>query len=109
MTKKTKMHVKKGDTVQIISGKYKGKVGEIIQILPSTSQVIMQNLNTKIKHIRPKQEGENGKISSFEAPIHSSKVMLYSTKHKVRSRYSITLKENHQKCRLLKKTQEIIE
>ena len=107
MTKKRKIHVKNGDTVQVISGKYKGKVGKIIKVLHQNSLVIIQNLNVKTKHIRPTQKEESGKIINFEAPIHSSNVMLYSTEHKVCSRYHITLNEQSQKYRRLNKTQEI--
>lgn len=105
--KKIKMHVKKGDTIQIISGKHKGEIGEIIKILPTTSQVIIKNVNIKIKHVRPNQEEENGQIISLEGAIHSSKVMLYSTKYKIRSRHNKIFEDN-QKRRLLKKTQEIV-
>lgn len=108
MRKKNKIHVKSGDTVQIISGKHKGQIGQIIQVKPKTNQVIIKNLNIKIKHIRPSQEEESGQIINFEAPIHSSNVMLYSENNKIRSRYSITYDHNHQKCRILKKTKEII-
>lgn len=108
MNKKNKIHVKTGDTVQIISGIHKGQTGKIIKVIPKTQKVIIKNLNLKIKHVRPNQEKENGKIINFEAPIHSSNVMLYSEKNKTRSRYSITYKNNNQKCRILKKTKEII-
>lgn len=107
-TKRFKMHVKKGDTVQIIAGKYKNKIGEIIQILPQTSKVIIKNLNIKIKHIKPKQGEEKGKIINFEAPIHSSNVKLYSIKMKTSSRYKIIFDENQIKYRKLNKTGEII-
>lgn len=106
--KKKKVHVKKGDIVQIISGKHKNQVGKIIKVLPRTSQIIVENLNSKTKHIRPKQEEEGGKIISFEAPIHSSNAMLYSVKAGLRSRYRIATSKQFTKCRQLNKTQEII-
>ncbi len=108
MIKKKKIHVKTGDTVQVISGKQKGQIGSIKRILTKTSQVIIENLNIKIKHVRPAQKEDSGKILTFEAPIHSSNVMLYSTKHKIRSRFRIFTNENAQKQRQLKKTEEII-
>jgi len=76
---KQKIHVKKGDNVKIISGKYKGQVGEIIQVFSKTNKVLIKNINMKTKHLRPKQEGETGKIIQIEAAIHSSNVMIYST------------------------------
>ena len=102
------MHIKNGDTVQIISGKYKGQIGKIIKALPKTSQVIIKNLNLKTKHVRPNQKEENGKIINFEAPIHSSNVMLYSIENKTRSRYNTILDTKSKKYRQLKKNNEII-
>lgn len=104
-----KMHVKKGDTVQVISGKDKGKVGEILQAFPQHSTVIVQGINFRTKHIKPRQEGEKGQILTQEAPVHSSNVMLYSKKQKVASRACYTLTEDGRKVRMLKKTGEIID
>jgi large subunit ribosomal protein L24 len=103
------MHVKKGDTVQVIAGKDKGKVGEVLTAIPSESRVVVQGVNLKTKHIKPQQEGESGQITTVEFPIHSSNVMLYSTKQKVASRISYTFDANGRKVRMLKKTGEIID
>lgn len=107
--KRYKMHVKKGDTVQIISGRDKGKVGEILKTLPKTSKVVVKGVNIKTKHVKPQQEGESGQIATFEAPIHSSNVMLYSEKEKIASRICYTFTEEGRKVRMLKKTGEIID
>lgn len=104
-----RMHVKKGDTVQIIVGKDKGKVAEILSTLPKTSQVIVKGVNVKTKHVKPQQEGESGKIVNVEAPIHSSNVMLYSNKQKVASRICYTFDSKGRKVRMLKKTGEILD
>lgn len=105
----TKMHVKKGDTVQVISGRDKGKVGEVIKAIPKLSKVVVKGVNVRTKHVKPQQEGESGQITTFEAPIHSSNVMLYSTKEKVASRISYTFTEEGRKVRMLKKTGEIMD
>ncbi len=76
------MHIKTGDTVQIISGSHKGKISKILKVFPKTNKLIVENINLKLKHSRPSQEEESGKIVNFEAPIHCSNVMLYSTKIK---------------------------
>lgn len=104
-----KMHVKKGDTVQVISGSDKGKVGEITRVLPKQSKVVVEGVNIKTKHAKPQQEGESGQITTFEAPVHSSNVMLYSTKEKVASRVSYTYNDDGRKVRMLKKTGEILD
>ncbi|HEY9879330.1 MAG TPA: 50S ribosomal protein L24 [Leptolyngbyaceae cyanobacterium] len=103
------MHVKKGDTVQIISGRDKGKVGEILSVLPKKSQVVVKGVNIRTKHVKPQQEGESGQIVTQEAPIHSSNVMLYSDKQKVASRVCYTFTDDGRKVRMLKKTGEIID
>ncbi len=108
-TVRHKMHVKKGDTVQVIAGRDKGKVGEILRTLPKKSSVIVKGINVKTKHVKPQQEGETGQIVTFEAPIHSSNVMLYSTKQKVASRICYTFNAEGRKVRMLKKTGEIID
>ncbi|HBB35760.1 MAG TPA: 50S ribosomal protein L24 [Cyanobacteria bacterium UBA8803] len=104
-----KMHVKKGDTVQVIAGRDKGKVGEILRTLPKLSKVIVKGVNVKTKHVKPQQEGETGQIVTFEAPIHSSNVMLYSNKQKIASRVCYTVNSDGRKVRMLKKTGEIID
>ena len=104
-----KMHVKAGDTVQVIAGNDKGKVGEIIRSFPKASKVIVKGVNIKTKHVKPKQEGETGSIQTYEFPIHSSNVMLYSEKQKVASRICYTFTEDGRKVRMLKKTGEIID
>lgn len=107
--KRFKMHVKKGDTVQVISGHDKGKVGEVLQTLPKSSKVIVKDVNIRTKHVKPQQEGESGQIQTFEAPIHSSNVMHYSEKEKVASRIGYQLTEDGRKVRFLKKTGEVID
>ena len=104
-----KMHVKTGDTVQVVSGKDKGKVGEIVRAIPKDSKVIVKGVNVKTKHVKPQQEGESGKIVNKEFPIHSSNVMLYSTKENVVSRVCYTFTQEGKKVRMLKKTGEVLD
>lgn len=104
-----KMHVRKGDTVQVITGKDSGKVGEILSVNPKKSQVVVKGVNIRTKHVKPQQEGESGQIVTQEAPIHSSNVMLYSEKQKVASRVCYTFTEDGRKVRMLKKTGEVID
>ncbi len=104
-----KMHVKKGDTVQVIAGKDKGTVGEVLAVFPKASQVIVEGANMRTKHVKPQQEGESGQIVTQEAPLHSSNVMLYSEKEKVASRVGYTVTDDGRKVRVLKKTGEILD
>lgn len=56
------MHVKVGDTVKVISGHEKGKIGEITKIFKHNSTVIVKDLNLKTKHVKSREEGEPGQI-----------------------------------------------
>jgi large subunit ribosomal protein L24 len=103
MAKKINFQIKKGDTIKVISGKDKGKIGEVTEILRNTHQVIVKDINIKKKHIKPKKEGEVGRISQFEAPIDRSNVMLYSLEKKLASRISIQIDPSGTKIRVLKK------
>lgn len=57
-----KMHVKVGDTVKVISGREKGKIGEITKIFRHNSTVVVSEINLKTKHIKSQEEGEEGQI-----------------------------------------------
>ena len=105
---KSKIHVKKGDFIKVISGSERGKIGKIIRVIYKTNKVIVENINIRTKHIKPNQKTEKGQIIQIETPIHSSNVMLYSQKTQIASRYRIQNNEKSTKQRLLKKTQEII-
>ncbi len=104
-----KMHVRQGDTVQVIAGKDKGVIGEVVAISSKKSQVVVQGVNMRTKHVKPQAEGESGQILTKEFPVHSSNVMLYSTKQKVASRVAHTTTEDGRKVRMLKKTGEILD
>ncbi len=109
LTQRLKMRIRKGDTVQVISGKDKGKTGEVLRTLPLTNRVIIQGVNLRTKHIKPTQEGEGGRIVTEEASIHASNVMLYSTAKKVASRVELFVEKDGTKKRRLKKTGEVID
>jgi large subunit ribosomal protein L24 len=74
-----KLHVAKGDEVQIISGEDKGKRGRVLRADPKTGRVTVQGVNLIKKHQRATQTTEGG-IVTREAPIHHSKVMLLDPK-----------------------------
>lgn len=71
----TKLHVKKGDIVQVISGEYKGKRGRVLKVYPKKQKAIVEGINKVYKHRKPQQEGQSNIIET-EAPVHISKLML---------------------------------
>nr|YP_009420481.1 ribosomal protein L24 [Chroomonas placoidea]ASO76120.1 ribosomal protein L24 [Chroomonas placoidea] len=96
-------HIKQGDTVKILAGKDKGKIGEIIKINKVANQVVVKEINIKRKHVKPTREGDVGKISQFEGAIHSSNVMLYNTEERLASRVTYTKNEEGKNIRIFKK------
>ena len=104
-----KMRIRKGDTVQVINGKEKGKTGEVLKTLPVENRVVVQGINLRTRHEKPTQEGEAGRIVTEEASLHASNVMVYSTKKKVASRLEVFIDKDGSRKRLLKKTGELID
>ena len=104
-----KMRIKKGDTVQVISGKDKGKTGEVLRTLPYENRVVVQGINLRTRHVKPTQEGETGRIVTEEASLHASNVMVYSTAKQVASRVEVVVEKDGTKKRRLKKTGEILD
>ena len=71
-----KLHVKKGDTVQVLSGKDKGKQGKIISAIPKAGKVIVEGINKVKRHSKPSLKVPNGGIITKEMPLHACKVQL---------------------------------
>ena len=74
------MKIKKGDTVQILSGNDKGKKGEVLEVIPKTQKIIVKGINIRKKHVKPRKQGEEGGIIPVECSIHSSKVSVVCPK-----------------------------
>lgn len=72
----TKLHIKKGDKVKVLSGNNKGKTGEILQVFPKESKAIVEGVNIKTKHRKPTATNPEGGIEKIEAPILASKLMV---------------------------------
>ena len=69
-----KVHVKKDDTVIVISGDDKGKKGKVIAVSPKEDKVIVEGVNVVSKHVKPRRQGEAGGITKVEGAIYASKV-----------------------------------
>ena len=72
--KKVKLHVKKNDSVIVISGNDKGKAGKILKVFPLKTRVIVEGVNIRKRHMRPTQGQPQGSIIEREFPIHASNV-----------------------------------
>ncbi len=71
-----KLHVKKGDHVEVISGNFRGSTGKILQVLPKKNRVLIEGVRLIKKHLRKSQDNPSGKIAEREGPIHISNVKL---------------------------------
>ncbi|NQW28404.1 MAG: 50S ribosomal protein L24 [Flammeovirgaceae bacterium] len=70
------MHIKKGDTVKVISGNAKGKTGTILEVITSKYRAIVEGANMITKHVKPSATKPEGGMINTEAPIHISNLML---------------------------------
>ena len=77
VNKQTKLHVKRGDEVQVISGKAKGLQGEVLRVDPLRKVVYVKDVNMQARHTKPRQEGQQGGIIMQEGPIHASNVLKF--------------------------------
>ena len=75
-----KMNVKKGDTVQVITGKDKGQTGKVITVLPKEGKVVVEKVNMVSGHVKARKQGDESGIIQKEAPLYASKVMLFCPK-----------------------------
>lgn len=107
------MKIRKGDTVEVISGRTedKGKKGEVIRVIPSESRVVVQGVNMRTKHQgQTQRQGRNipaGKVR-FEAPVDVSNVMLVCPKCNKPTRVGLQL-EGDKKSRVCKKCNSLID
>ena len=96
------MHIKKNDTVVVITGKDKGKVGTVLKAMPRKNKVIVEGVNMQTKHARATRTSQS-EIKHMEGPIDASNVMYYDKKTKQATRLGVRY-ENGKKVRYSKKS-----
>ncbi len=74
-TMQPKLHIKKGDTVVIRSGEDKGKSGKVVAVFPRKGLVVVEGVGMRVKHQKPRRDGQKGQIVEIQHPIPASKVM----------------------------------
>jgi large subunit ribosomal protein L24 len=104
-----KIHVKKGDTVVVISGKDKDKKGKVLRVLPSDGKVIVEGANMATKHKKANKKVKQGGIIHQEAPLYASKVAVYCPNCNEGRRVGHTVLNDGKKVRKCVKCGEIIE
>jgi large subunit ribosomal protein L24 len=99
--------IKKGDRVVVLSGKDKGKHGEVVRSLPKEMKVVVSGVNVVTRHKKPSQVNPQGGLERSEAPIHVSKVAIEDPKTGKPTRVGFRI-ENGQKVRVAKRSGEVI-
>lgn len=99
--------IKKGDTVFVIAGKDKGRKGKITRTLPKAGKIVVEGMNIRKKHTRPRRSGQKGQIIEITSPMDMSNVMLVCPKCGKPTRVGYRI-ENTEKIRICKKCNEQI-
>jgi len=96
------MKIRQGDTVLIISGKDRRRKGKVLKAFPKELKILVEGINLKKKHVRPKREGEKGQIVQIPAPTQISNVKVICPKCGKATRVGYKITENR-KSRICKK------
>jgi len=102
------MGIKKGDIVQVVSGKEKGKTGKVLNILNKKNRVIVEKLNLIKKHQKPDNKGKGGVVEK-EGSIHLSNVVVFCSKCNSGVRVGYKVLEDGDKVRYCKKCSETMD
>ena len=104
----SKVHVKTGDTVVILSGKDRGKKDKVMAVSPKEGKVIVEGINTVTKHVKPRRQGEQGGIVKAEGPLYACKVQMYCKKCDKAVRTGVKVEKDGKKVRVCKKCGETL-
>ena len=102
-----KMKLKKGDSVKVMSGKDKGKTGEIVRVLPLRNQIVIDGVGVVKRHIKKSGRGQSGRIVERPMPIDASNVMILDPSTKKQARVGRESKEG-KLVRVAKKSKTVI-
>lgn len=103
------LRLKKNDTVQVITGDYKGKTGRILKVIPEKRSAIVEGINIVKRHTKPSPKNQQGGIVTKEASIDISNLMLLCPKTGKPTRVGVNILESGKRVRFSKKAKESIE
>jgi large subunit ribosomal protein L24 len=108
LNKQPKLHVKKGDTVKVLSGNNKGKTGKVLEVIVAKGKAIVEGVNLVTKHVKPSAGNPEGGINKTEAPLLLSKLMVVDPASGQPTRIGRKLDAEGKLQRYSKKTGEFI-
>ena len=100
--------IRKGDTVVVLSGKDKGKTGEVTKSMPKDGKVVVSGVNVAVRHRKPSQGNPQGGLERREAPLHVSKVAIADPKTGKATRVRFETNKDGKKVRVAVKSGELI-
>jgi len=103
------MRIKKGDNVQVLKGKDRGKTGKVIQSFPETGRVVVEGVNQMVKHMRTRKAGTAGQKIEFNGPVRAENVMIVCPKCAKPTRVGVKALEDGKKVRVCRKCKETFE
>jgi large subunit ribosomal protein L24 len=103
------LHIKKNDSILVISGREKGKRGRVLSVYPLKDSLLIEKINMIKKHMKPTRKYTQGGIIEKEAPIHISNVMLICPKCNKPTRISNASLQGGKKARVCKKCREVMD
>jgi large subunit ribosomal protein L24 len=103
------MKIRKGDSVKVMTGDGKGKIGRVLKTFPEKNRIIVEGVNLIKRHSRPSQKNRKGGIIEKEGPINVSNVMYYDNRTNAPARLGFRFLTDSKKVRINKKSGEIIE
>jgi large subunit ribosomal protein L24 len=103
------VHVKRGDTVEVITGKYRGKRGKVLRVLPKRGRIIVEGLMVAKRHMKPNEKMPAGGIVEKEMPFVAGKAMLVCTRCGRAVRFGHRVLDDGTKVRICRHCGEIID
>lgn len=103
------LHIRSGDTVEVRVGKDKGKRGKVIRVLPREDKVVIEGVNVITRHRKARPGTPQAGMIKQEAPIRSSKVMLFHERHDKAVRTGVRFLEDGTKVRYCKSCKETLD
>lgn len=108
-SKSTKTHIKKGDIVEVIAGREKGKRGKVLRVLKEENRVVVEKLNMTKRHMKPNPAAQQGGIIEREGKLHISNVMPVDPKSGATSRVQRKRLEDGRRVRVTQRSGELLD